>query len=316
MNNKARGRVTPDSLTFLGTGTYNITFKKNLFRDTTFSVQVTDGKRTNAIVDYNHNLAMLALISCSSNPSNAEIFLNGFSTGHFTPYVLRNILPGNYYIKYHKTHFRDDSTLVSVRSSSYSSVFQFLVDTTLWQDYTTSNSGILSNDLTCLTINKNNIVYAGSRANGFMSFDGVSWKSIYNSLSFQINCSALDNNNMVFFGTPRGFVTYGAALTTYGFMSSGLQDFRIQTIATDNEKNWYIGTQGGIMEVYQPNGPATNWISYPDQDAGSKYIVASAVEIMIMSGPECLTAGLQQKRQQQVTGSTILFQTQAYRATI
>ena len=239
---------------------------------------------------------MLGIISCVSKPSSAEIFINDSSTGQFTPFTLQNILPGNYYIKYHKSHYRDDSTLVTVRSSSNSSVYKFLIDTTAWQDYTTLNSGIPSNDLTCIMVDKNNLVYIGSRANGFFSFDGSNWKKIYNSFSYQINCVALDNTNLIYFATPRGFVTYGTTIKEYGFKSSGLLDFRVQAISIDKENNWYIGTQGGMMEVYQPNSPAIDWISYRDQDAGSKYIVASAVDNNDNVWAGMLNSGLASKK--------------------
>jgi ligand-binding sensor domain-containing protein len=280
LNNLERGRITPDSLTWLGTGTYNITLKKNLYRDSSFAANVIDGKRLSIFVDFTKNTLMLGNISCSSTPSKAEIFLNDSSTGHFTPYTLQNILPGNYYIRYHLQNYRDDSELVTVSSSNYTSVYKLLIDTTLWLNYDLSNSSILSENLTCVIIDKNNIVYAGSTGNYFFSFDGKNWKAYYNALSTQINCSTIDNNNDLLFGTPRGFIVYnGSILKQYGFMTSGLVDYRVQTIAVDKESNWYIGTQGGLMEVFQPYG-AMNWISYSDSNGSiaNNYIVTAIVD--------------------------------------
>jgi ligand-binding sensor domain-containing protein len=273
LNNKVSGRITPDSLTWLSTGTYNITLKKDLFKDTSITINVVEGERHSALIDFTKNSSMQGSITCSSNPTSAEIFINDSSTGHITPITLQNVLPGKYYVRYHRKNYRDDSVLVSVRSATNTSVYKFLVDTTLWQDYTLSNSGIPSSNITCVTVDKNNIVYAGSAGNGFFSFDGKTWQSYYNSLGVQINCCTIDGNNVLLFGTPRGFVAYNApAIKEYGFKTSGLTDFRVQTVTIDKENNWYIGTQGGLNEVYQPNG-AINWLSLNTQ-----YIVASAVD--------------------------------------
>jgi hypothetical protein len=280
LNNILQGRITPDSLTWLNTGTYNITLKKNLFSDSSFSVNVINGKRISLFIDFANDASMSGSISCSSTPSNAEIFLNDSSTGKVTPFTLHNVLPGNYYVRYHLTNYQDDSEFVTVSSSSSTSVYKLLINTTLWQYYTMSNSAIPTNNLTCVTVDKNNIVYVGSAANGFFSFDGKNWKTYYNSLSNQINCSIFDNNTNLLFGTPKGFVAYnGSILKQYGFMTSGLINYQIQSIAVDNESNWYIATQGGLMEVYQPYG-VMYWLSFSDTSGNiaTSYIVAAAVD--------------------------------------
>ena len=280
LNNLEEGRITPDSLTWLSTGTYNITLKKNLFLDSSFTVNVVEGKKISVFIDYTKSSLMHGDIVCSSTPSKAEIFLNDSSTGRYTPNTLTNILPGNYSVRYHIPNYQDYSQLVTVSSSSYSSVYAFLIDTALWQYYNQSNSAIPSENLTCVAVDKNNIVYAGSTANGFFSFDGKNWKSYYNSLSNQINCSVMDNNNILLCGTPRGFVAFdGSIMKQYGYSTSGLIDYRVQAIAVDNKSNWYLGTQGGLMEYYQPNG-AMNWISYSDTNGNiaNNYIVAAAVD--------------------------------------
>jgi ligand-binding sensor domain-containing protein len=278
LNNKEKGRITPDSLTWLGTGAYNITLKKDLFRDTTFIVNVVEGKRKSVYIDFTGNSQMLANITCLSKPAGAEIFIDDSNSGFVTPYTFHNILPGSHYVRYHLSNHRDDSVLVSVSSSQSYSVYKFLVDTTLWGEYTTSNTNLPSGNLTCVTVDKNNIVYAGTSDYGFFGFDGKNWKNYYTSFGFQINCCTVDNNNVVLYGTLRGFVAYdGTKQTEYGFMSSGLTDFRIQTITVDKNSNWFIGTQGGLDEVYQPTGAFT-WKSYFDQDLATKYITSSAVD--------------------------------------
>ena len=280
LNNLERGRITPDSLTWLSSSTYKITLKKDLYKDSSFTINAVEGKKLSVFIDYAKDVSMNGSISCTSNPGKAEIFLNGANTGYLTPFTLQNISPGNYYVRYHLLNCRDDSAYVTVSSSSYSSVYKFLIDTTIWQYYTMSNSAIPSNNLTCVTVDKNNTVYAGSSDNGFFSFDGTNWKKYYNSLSSQITCGTIDKSNIVLFGTPNGFVSFnGVGRNQYGFMSSGLTSYNVQSISTDNEGNWFIGTSAGLNEFYQPNG-VMSWRSYiiPGDDQ-SNYIVTSAVDM-------------------------------------
>jgi ligand-binding sensor domain-containing protein len=275
VNNKERAIITPDSLKWLSSGIYNITLKKNFFSDTSFTINVVDGQRSNVFVDYSQSSKMLGSITCSSKPGNAEIIINDSSTGHTTPYTLQNVLPGNYYVKYHLANYREDSVFVSVYSSRNSSVYKFLVDTTNWKDYTTSNSTIPSANLTCVAVDKNNTVFIGTAGNGCYSLDGKNWKSYSSTLgSTQVNCCTVDNNNVLLYGTSSGFVAYdGNKRTQYGNKTSGLTNFQVQSIAIDKENNWFIGTQGGLNELYQPTG-AANWLSYD-----KNYVVSAAVDI-------------------------------------
>jgi len=279
VNNVEKGRNTPDSLTWLGPGIYNITLKKKLFKDSTFSVNVSDGGKYSLSVDFTKNSSMLGSISCTSNPTNAEILINDSSTGYTTPCDIQNIVPGNYQVRFHLPGYRDDSVFILVSSSSYTTAYKFLIDTVLWQDYTPANSSIPTGNLTCVTVDNKNIVYAGTSAYGCLSFDGKNWTKYYNSLGYQINCCTVDNNNILLYGTPRGVVAFnGTTSNEYGFKTSGLTDFRVQTIAVDKNGNWFIGTQGGLNEAYQPSG-SLSWVTFPaDQDISSKYITTSAVD--------------------------------------
>lgn len=254
LEGRPRRRATPDSLTWLTTGAYQITLKRNLFRDTSFSINIVEGKKKNVFIDISKDPLMLGSLYCDSKPDSAEIILNDSSTGIQTPATIKNLLPGNYEIRYHLKNHRDDSTSVSVSSENLSSTYMVLVDTTLWQNYDTKNSPILTNNLTCVTVDKNNVVWAGTDTSGVISFDGTNWggKQIYAVLpSSHVNCITIDNSNMLFIGTNRGFVTYnGASTHMYGFKTSKLSDYWVNAIGFDNAGNWYIGTQGGLTETY------------------------------------------------------------------
>ena len=202
LNGLPRRRVTPDSLTWLSTNSYTITLKKNLFRDTSFSIEIVEGKKKDIFIDFSKNPAMLGSINLTSTPSNASVFINDSNTSKKTPVVLTGLFPGIYYIKFHIANHRDDSVLVSVSSGTVVSAQKTLVDTTLWQDYTTANSNITTNQLTCIATDKNNEIWIGTPGLGLMKFDGTNWSNLIDNTPASaahdtINCIAIDNNNHI-----------------------------------------------------------------------------------------------------------------------
>lgn len=265
LNGKERRRVTPDSITWLSSGAYQITLKKNLFRDTTFYVNVVEGKKESVFIDYLNNASMLGSIFCDSKPENAEIIINDSSTGILTPATLTNILPGNYEIRYHIANYQDDSVYITVSSNMTASVSMFLLDTLLWRQYSTGNSSIKTDNLTSIGIDQNDVLWVGTESLGVLSFDGKAWggSQVYPSLPSQhINCITRDNNNVMLFGTDNGLVAYDGSLAyMYGFKTSGLPSYFIAAVSTDNNGNWYIGTKGGVTKTFISNG-VRNWTTY------------------------------------------------------
>ena len=90
LDGKNRRRITPDSLTWLETNTYTITLKKDLYRDTSFTIDAVDGEKKNFFIDYTKNPAMRGKINCNGKPDGAEIFLNDSATGKNTPDLLKD----------------------------------------------------------------------------------------------------------------------------------------------------------------------------------------------------------------------------------
>ncbi len=262
LNGQERRRSTPDSLTWLKPGTYQITLKKEFFRDTSFMVNVVEGEKKSTYVDFSKDPWMLGNIICSSQPDSAEIFINDSSTGKITPATLNNIMPGYYKIRYHLKNHLDDSIKIAVSSGKSSSITKLiLVDTTLWHDYTTKNSPIATDNLTCITVDKKNVIWTGTSGFGVISFDGITWggEQLFSILpSSNVNCITVNKNDTLFIGTNRGFVTYdGFSKHMYGFRTSGLPNYWVNAIGFDNSDTWYIGTQGGLTAS---NGTA--WFTY------------------------------------------------------
>ncbi len=100
------GKVTPDSLTGLESGEYEISLKKENFVDTTFSVQVYSGKTTSAFIEMK-KIIYHGVIVLESEPSGAQIFLGDSSLGKTTPDSLVNLNPGTYSFTLRLANYED-----------------------------------------------------------------------------------------------------------------------------------------------------------------------------------------------------------------
>ncbi len=253
LNGLESRRATPDSLTWLSTGTYVITLKKELFKDTSFNVNIVEGKKLSTFIDFFHNLSMRGSIYCSSSPEGAKIFLNDSNTGIITPGTIKNIFPGNYEIKCKLLNYTEDSLTVAVSSGKTSSVKMILVDSTLWSIYTTENSPFPTNNFTCINIDKKGIVWAGTDGRGVLDYDGKSWSiAVFNDklpYNYYINCISVNSINVIFVGTNKGFVTFDGVNTgVYSLKTLGttLPSYVIYSIGFDAAGSWYIGTEKGL----------------------------------------------------------------------
>lgn len=215
LDGKDTRRITPDSLNYLPSGNYKFTLKKELFRDTTFSYDIVDGERKTTLIDYTKNPLMLGNIYCDSSPRGADIFLNDSATGKVTPASFNQLLPGSYKIRYHYNNYKDNQDNILVQSSKISAINMTLIDTTIWREFTTSNSPISSNKLTCLSIDKNNTLWIGTEDQGIAKYDGYSWEYIRpqdnlpnNLPTNKINVIETDANGNVWVGTDFGLLIY------------------------------------------------------------------------------------------------------------
>ena len=238
LDGKARRRATPDSLNWLTTGTYTVTLKKELYRDTSFSANIVEGKKVNVLVDYTKNPLMRGKIYCTCQPQGATIFINDSSTGLITPTTLTGILPGYYNITYKLKDHRDNSSIVTVSSNTMSTFYTVLVDTTLWTDYNTDNSAIVTNELGCITVDKNNKIWIGTPKNGIIIIDGNQW------LNYQTGATRLPSNNI-----------YSITVSKY-----------------DNRK--FVGTESGLAEYFGDGSNDLNIYKAPFYPIGTVRDVA------------------------------------------
>ena len=213
LNGHARRRATPDSITWLKTRIDTFTLKKELFRDTSFIVNIVEGTKQSIFIDYTKNPLMLGNINCTSKPSKAYIFINDSSTGLKTPATIKGLLPGYYNVTCKLEYHLDNTNVVTVSSSNTSYLYSVFVDTTIWTNFNTGNSEIASDKLNCITIDNNNKIWIGSLDQGIILYDGNQWLN-YTRGSTRLPDNKINSiitirkNNNVLAGTDAGMAKY------------------------------------------------------------------------------------------------------------
>jgi hypothetical protein len=113
INNEETGEVTPATFANLERGTYEIELSLNLYDDIGFTIQLDKDEKVNK------NTRMIisgtsGSIFVNSDPTGAQIFLDGFDTGLTTPDTLKPLASGDYEIKLTLNEFSDTTFMSSV----------------------------------------------------------------------------------------------------------------------------------------------------------------------------------------------------------
>ena len=266
-NGRNTGRLTPDSISYIEAGDYEITLKKKYFKDTTIIVSLEDNEKLNIFADIASNPSMYGKLFLNSSPVGAEIILNDSATGNVTPSTFSNLLPGEYSIKFKLANHRDMEITTIVQSNKTNSYSETLRDTSVWIDYQVFNSEIQSNNLTAITIDNNNIKWIGSTDKGLIRYDEVSFVNydLTNSSipGNQVNCIAVDNQNRIWVGTNFGIGIFdGNSWITYNRTNSGLTSEFINTIQFDNSGTAWIGTSADLVKF-----DGFIWINYNEPNS-------------------------------------------------
>ncbi|MFC2139419.1 PEGA domain-containing protein [Bacteroidota bacterium] len=247
LNGRISGRVTPDSIKWLEEGNYEIFLRRPLFRDTSIFIDIVEGEINNVLIDYSENPRMRGTINCITSPSNAKVYLNDSLIESRTPCTIENLWPGYYNLKYEVEEHRNALVEVVVQSDEISLASVTMVDTTIWNDFTTDNSGIISDDLTCITIDANNFIWVGTYANGVEMFDGNSWTHFNMSSdglpNDSITCITASDDGEIWLGTRNGFARYYNG-TWYNYGMGFIEDIEI-----DDEGTKWIGSYGGLIKL-------------------------------------------------------------------
>lgn len=261
-NGRNTGRLTPDSISYIEAGVYEITLKKKYFKDTTLFVNLNENEKLNLYFDIASNPSMYGRLFLQTTPTGASIILNDSVTNKVTPLTLTNLLPGEYKVKFSLANHRDKEITTIVQSSKMSTYSEGLRDTSVWVDYQLFNSGIQSNSLTAIALDYNNVKWIGSLDKGLIRFDENSFinydKTNSSIPANKINCIAIDNQNRIWVGTDYGIGIFdGSSWITYNRSNSGLISELINAVRFDNNGNAWIGTAANLVKY-----DGSNWTVY------------------------------------------------------
>ncbi len=134
-NGRNTGRLTPDSISYIEAGVYEITLKKKYFKDTSVVVTLNEDEKLNVSVDIASNPSMYGNLSLQSTPVGAEIIINDSATGKITPFTFTGLFPGEYSVRFKLFNHRDKEITAIVQSSNSNSYSEELRDTSVWVDY-------------------------------------------------------------------------------------------------------------------------------------------------------------------------------------
>lgn len=251
-NGRNTGRKTPDSLSYIEPGVYEITLKRKYFKDTTINVAVSEEELAVVDIDYLSNPTMFGSLSLFTQPPGAMIILNDSTLSRVTPDTIQNLLPGKYDVEFRLFNHRDLEIETIVESSEINFYAEELRDTSVWIDFQVFNSGIQSNALSAIAIDQNGVKWIGSLTDGLISYDDINFV-VYNELNSplpdnRVNCISVDQQNNIWIGTDFGIAIFnGASWTIYNRDNSGLTSEIINSIKFDSDGNTWIGTTSGLV---------------------------------------------------------------------
>ncbi|MBN2570982.1 MAG: PEGA domain-containing protein [Ignavibacteriales bacterium] len=254
------GSQTPDTLIWIDEGIHQITLKKPLFVNVSFSVRTSNDSICTIIYDYHTDPQQVGNINCKSSPSEANIFVNELNSNQVTPSTITNLFPGQYLIRFKKDFHLDRVISCDVSAQKTTNITAYLIDTT---DFITYNKEYFNcpDDYQTFVLEdiSRNSFWIGTSMNGLLKFHNIQWENYkgeqYNFHSDNITCLKLDNQNNLWICNYMGVVKYDGV--TWIDYSTNVDNNFVTSIDFDSEGNAWIGTRNGI---YKFNG--TNWIHY------------------------------------------------------
>lgn len=270
LNGRNTGRLTPDSISYIDAGEYQITLKKKYFKDTTTIVNLAENEKLQISVDIISNPSMYGNLSFQTSPAGAEIIINDSTTGKVTPANFSGLFPGEYRVRFKLLNHRDEEVIAVVQSSKTNSYSEALRDTSVWVDFQVINSGIQSNLLYPILIDNYNNKWIGTFDAGLIKYDEKTFIN-YNMNNSQIpgnrvNCLNVDGQNRIWVGTDKGIGIFdGNSWIVYNRNNSGLTNEHINKIRFYNNIVW-IATTGNLVKF-----DGINWNVF-EQPAGKDWI--------------------------------------------
>ncbi len=276
LNGKYRIRRTPDSLRWLAEQSYDVTLKKEFYKDTTFRIHPSEEELKTYVVDYTKSKRMLATLEIYSTPSDASITLNGIQRDQRTPEVFRNILPGLYEVTLEKEKHKSVTEFVEVNSGDTVQTFITLLDTVTWKTMTPENSGIPFAYLNSLAIDVNDNIWIGTSNRGAAFFDGVSWTihDIYstNIGDNRVNVMDVDVYNNLWVGTPDSLAFFQEKKWEDHGKNYLLPNPNVTALYFRNKGCQWVGTINGLLDF------AEQWVYNLDNSSLQSTHITSIAE--------------------------------------
>lgn len=281
LNGKFTGYLTPDTIEFLQEGTYQLLIKQQYFKDVTSTVVVNSDSLTMTFIDYKKISGVFGKLNIDSNPRGAEIILNDSSTNKFTPDIIEGILPGKYELRLRISGFWDSKSEVEIFSGTTKYPFLNLTDSLIWVNYSTANSGLISDYITHVAIENGIVKWAATNGNGLVRFDDQEWK-IYSEENSPLPSNfvkyiTIDTDNKKWIATTYGLAVYDDLnWTIYNTSNSGLPVNEINCIAIAPDGKKWIGTAGGGLLSF--DGSTWNVYNTTNSNVGSNFIQTVAID--------------------------------------
>jgi len=250
-NGRNTGRKTPDSLTYLEPGIYEITLSKNYYKDTSVTITVSEDEKSVVDVDYLSNPTMFGNLALFSQPPGATIVFEDSVFNRVTPDTLLHLLPGAYNVRLSMFDHRDAEFDAVVRSGETSIYFEELRDTSEWIDFQVFNSSIQSNTLSAITVDENNVKWIGSLDKGLIRYDEsmfINYNTTNSSIpSNRVQSLTVAPNNDIWVGTNFGLGIFnGTSWTVYTQLNSDIPTDIVNGVDFDDMGIAWISTSGGV----------------------------------------------------------------------
>ena len=249
LDGKNMGSKTPCYLNGLTYGSHSVTLKLNLYVDGKIGLYVNGDYTSSIFYDFINDPQNLGSIQCSSNPDGSDIYINDSLTSKKTPCLFNKLKPGPYKVKFTHFNFRADSIVSIVYASQTSSVYLTLEDTSKLVNYISFNSGLPSNIINYVAVDRSNRVWIGTE-NGLSKFDGKKWQ-LFNMKNSPLNSDyisriAVDSSNRILVGSPNGFYTFdGMNWTDF---SAAINYSSVNDVIVAPSGDYWVGTQDGLYK--------------------------------------------------------------------
>lgn len=267
LNGDNTSKVTPDSITHLEPGTYNIEYFLDLYLPIVDTIVVGENQKTVFYKNFYDDLRNYGSVTCYSFPENAAIKVNDVSTNLFTPATVTGLWPGFYRFTCSLPEHRDKSYYIAVYGGQEKTVNFYLQDTSICVDYNPSNSDFPAINSSCVEVDDNGVVWVGNNSDGVARYENGMWTFIQTGESGYpqngITCMKLDNRGNKWFGTKKGVALIDTQdnLTVINDFN-GIKLDLIFAIENDQQGNIYVVSSNSNTRKYLWKFDGTEWIHY------------------------------------------------------